>query len=148
MHILCDTVTCDAQLDCNICCSWPHLQKAFDRLQSWAAYTSYICCLLLKIADVADLQLGELDNIIVHDGSNHEQFAIQMGMLMLEASFGSLAWPGVYAKTKITPFGAVIHAQIVGAQVGQAECIASLHARSASSGFNCVVVSSVELGLC
>lgn len=70
-------------------------------------------------ADDASLELAQKSDIAVADGSaSNEQLAVEMGMLLLEASFGSLAWPGVYARTRITPFGAIIHAQIVGAQVG------------------------------
>lgn len=74
----------------------------------------------VSCADVSDLELADKANVNVEDGSNDEQLLIQLGMLLLEASFGSLAWPGVYARNRITPFGAVIHAQIVGAQVSAA----------------------------
>jgi hypothetical protein len=49
---------------------------------------------------------------------------VKLGMVQVEASFGSLAWAGMYyPKPRVENTAIVIHAQIVGAQVRTASMI-------------------------
>jgi hypothetical protein len=70
-------------------------------------------------ADSDDLVLATV-NFTVESNSDRQEIPVEMGLLAVEAPFDKLAWGGVrYPRPRRTTTTTMIHAIIVGAQVGR-----------------------------